>query len=199
MPAPRFSHTLVEALQLGYRNRGLRALVPWLLAASTGVPTFFADHVYAAIPTLATPAILAPVFAAFIVLGGFMASTSISLMGQTFTLVLEERFSKYAKDVKAFDIFIFWPQFALMAQLAFLLVCLTALSSYLLDSASLVTQRLVGLMLGMFVYALAKTFNLIDLVRQLAWYRRDYASSLEEELAEARKNAAVSKPGDQRP
>jgi hypothetical protein len=186
LPVPSFSETFLDALKLGTQARGLRAFVPWLFAVCVGIPTWLAPKAFAIAHMQETGASLAPIFAAFLVAGGFLGAVSINVMSQTVSIVAEPKFARYLEDIKAFDLFIFWPQLTLGIQVVSLIASLTALVISFLAGSSSLTAYATGAALGLLAYSFLKAWKLVDLVRQLAWHRRDYMMKLEDEIERLR-------------
>lgn len=183
MSAPSFSEVFLDALKLGHQVRGRRAYCPWLLVLclvpSIALAPYALSHVQA---SSKGAVILPPVYAAFLVVGGFLGALSINIMSQTVSILSESKFARYLRDIKVFDFFIFWPQMTLGVQISSIMMSLVALIFYFFDHTSQWAAYSAGAAFGLTVYSCLKAWSLIDLVRQLAWHRLDYTTQLEDEI-----------------
>lgn len=119
---------------------------------------------------------LAPVFAAQLVMAGFLGSVSVNVMSQIFSLVSEPKFADYLRQEKIFDQYIFWPQFNLIIQITFIFTSVVCVIWYIAFKFDLAAIRIILGNFGFMVYAVSKTWNIVDMVRVLAWNRRVYQS-----------------------
>jgi small-conductance mechanosensitive channel len=177
-----FSEVFLSYLILDHQTRGMRAYAPWVLILCIGIPVGFANFAFQKLHGSPSATALPPVYAALLVVGGFLGAVSINIMGQTVGTVSEARFARYLKDIKAFDYFLFWPQMTLGIQLGLIATSLLSLISYFLAPSSRVTVYSTAVAFGLLAYSCIKTWSLIELLRQLAWHRQDYTAKLEDEI-----------------
>lgn len=186
MKAPKLSETFVKAIQLAYKRRGLRALLPWWFATCFGVPIFLVWQSAGLIETeLAMNKGIHTVFAAFLVLGGFLGAVSINVMREVYSLVSEPKFADYLREEGLFDQYIFWPQFVLIVQMSFIVAAVICTTLVVLAPLKGAVLYFLAVTIGLLGYSMSKTLGLIDMVRTLAWHRSDYQKQYDEELRKA--------------
>ena len=182
---PNFWSVFAQALQLSTSSRSVMAFVPWwlilccvspLLAAYFGGP-FLRGY----IPGNSA----VTVFSSIAVVGGFFGSVSIATMGQVQRMASEYPFSGYLREQKLFDLFLFWPQFTLLVQIALVLLSIVAAATVRLFDIDDLNRYLIALDVGLLIYVCSKTWHLVELIRNLTWHYEEYQRLLAEERAKA--------------
>jgi len=125
------------------------------------------------------------VLSAVAVVAGFLGSVSVSAIGNVQRIVSEYPFSSYLREEKLFDLFLFWPQFTLLCQVALLLLSVSMAVALRLFDLSLLSKYVIAVDVGLLVYVCTKTWNLIDLMRKLTWHYEEYKRVFEEAKTKA--------------
>jgi hypothetical protein len=86
----------------------------------------------------------------------------------------EYLFSGYLRDEGLFDLFLFWPQFALLTQIGLILFSTLAAASVRLFNLDSFNQYLIAVDVGLLVYVCTKTWDLVELIRKLTWHYEEY-------------------------
>lgn len=173
MSAPRLSQTFVEALKLGFRQRGLLAFIPIVPSVVLIVPQFGSEYVLNFIINKGHIS-LGPILGSMIVMGGFLGSVSINVLTQIFSLLNHEEFSDFLKEEGVLDIYLFWPQFSFIIQMAFIFASVFGFVSWTVFDVNEWIIRIILFVFGLLIYASIQTLGLIDMVRTLAWHRQNY-------------------------
>ncbi|MGA2895636.1 MAG: hypothetical protein ABSE22_22475 [Xanthobacteraceae bacterium] len=178
---PNFWEVFADALRLSAAKRGCLAYCPWWLITCCSVPALLVYLSGSIVRPRIGDSDAVTIFSAVAVVGGFFGSVSIATMGHVQRMVSEYPFSSYLKAEKVFDQFLFWPQFTLLIQIGLILfsICI-ALAVRLVELEEL-TKYFIAIDVGLLIYVCTKTWNLIDLVRRLAWHYEDYNRLLAEE------------------
>lgn len=176
MQAPKITQSYWYAIKLGYRNRGLMGVLPIFFVVTIIVPQFFADHVIVWLSSFPKEPNFYAIFPSFIVMGGFLGAVSINIMGQVFSITAHPEFSDYLKTEKAYDLYIFWPQFCLIVQIILIFSFVFSIVVYSIYGVGFMLARVLIFDAGIIVYALKNTLDLVDMIRTLAWHRHDYMS-----------------------
>jgi hypothetical protein len=167
---PNFWTVFAEALGLSAARRGVFAYLPWWLIICCVVPVL---TVYLLNTTLRSQIIdsgATTVFSAIAVVAGFFGSVSVATIGQVQRMVSEYPFSSYLRDEKLFDQFLFWPQFTLLLQIFLLLASASAAVLTRLLDYDFLNKYFIAVDVGLLIYVCTKTWNLVDLIRQLTWH-----------------------------
>src|SRR5262249_46596989 len=150
--APNFWELFAAALRLSASKRSIWAFAPWWLVVCCGVPIvsvyFFSSVARSQITDTNTIAILSSVA----VVGAFFGSVSIATMGHVQRMASEYPFSSYLRDEELFDLFLFWPQFALLSQLFLILFstcCAVLIRIWDFDQAN---KYIIALDVGFLIY-----------------------------------------------
>lgn len=172
--SPRFWESFAASLLRSSRERAFLAFIPWWLILTTFSPSF----IYHFQPFTWSICIksdqLIQVQSALLVLMGFLGALSISAMSQVFSISSSYPFSAYLKEEDLFDEIIFWPQFVLLIQIScifMIMACIVLTSLY--DNLDIRAYTLLTTC-GISVYAITKTWNLVDLIRQISWHYEEY-------------------------
>ena len=113
-------------------------------------------------------------FSAIAVVAGFFGSVSVATIGQVQRMISEYPFSSYLRQEKLFDQFLFWPQFTLLLQISLLLVSTSAAVLTKLMDCEYLNKYFIAVDVGLLIYVCTKTWNLVDLIRQLTWHYEEY-------------------------
>jgi hypothetical protein len=171
---PNFWTVFSEALGLSAARRGVFAYVPWWLALCCGGPVVVVFWLGSSLRPQITDTNATTVFTGIAVVAGFFGSVSVATIGQVQRMISEYPFSSYLRDVRAFDQFLFWPQFTLLLQIFLLLASTSAAVFTRLMDYDQLNKYLIAADVGLLVYVCTKTWNLVDLVRQLTWHYEQY-------------------------
>ena len=114
------------------------------------------------------------ILSAIAVVAGFFGSVSIAAIGQVQGMVCQYPFSGYLKEEGLFDQFLFWPQFALLLQIALLLVSTVFAAFIYVFNLSNWHAYVLAVDIGFLVYVCTKTWDLVDLIRRLTWHYEEY-------------------------
>jgi hypothetical protein len=155
--------------------------VPWLLAILFVLPQLFSDNITVMALNMSPNSNFVPIFSSILVVGGLFGAVSINVLNQVFSLCSNTQFADYLKEEKIFDIYIFWPQYALSIQILLMFSCLASIFAYYTAGIGVVFIRISLFNISMLFYTFIKTWDLIDMVRVLAWHRQEYLSLLEAE------------------
>lgn len=178
MPAPTLLDTFSDAVVLSIRTRKLWSLIPWYLCLTIGVPIFIVWYWNdQATKLLAEPRIVT-VLTAVMVVGGLLSSVCVNVMREVFSLVLaEQKFATYLRELGLFDQYIFWPQYTLLIQLVLMMYCVFLIAVFVILPDAQFVPYLVGITFGALLYVATKTYNLVGMVRVLAWHRQQFRES----------------------
>jgi hypothetical protein len=180
---PNFWSLFAEALRLSATKRSACAFFPWWLILCCLVPivgTYFSGPwLRANIPDNSAVTVMS----AIAVVGGFFGSVSIATMGHVQRMASEYPFSGYLREQKAFDLFLFWPQFTLLLQIGLILFSTLAAAFVRLFDFDEFNKYIIAVDFGLLVYVCTKTWNLIELIRNLTWHYEEYGRLLAEERA----------------
>ena len=120
---------------------------------------------------------------AIAVVAGFFGSVSIATMGHVQRMASEYPFSSYLRAKNTFDLFLFWPQFTLLLQICLILFSTFAAVFVRLFDFDHFNKYIIAVDFGLLVYVCTKTWNLIELIRNLTWHYEEYARLFAEERA----------------
>lgn len=180
---PNFWAIFAEALRLSATKRSAFAFLPWWLVVCCAIPvigTYYLNpYLRAAIPDSSA----VTVTSAIAVVGGFFGSVSIATMGHVQKMASEYPFSSYLREQKLFDLFLFWPQFTLLLQICLILFSTFAAAFMRLMDFDEFNKYVIALDLGLLAYVCTKTWNLIELIRNLTWHYEEYGRLLAEQRA----------------
>jgi hypothetical protein len=171
---PNFWTVFAEALGLSAARRGFFAYVPWWLFLCVAFPLLAVVLLKSSLRPELTAGNATTVFSAIAVVAGFFGSVSVATIGQVQRMVAEYPFSSYLREEKLFDQFLFWPQFTLLIQILLLLSSTSAAVLIKLVDCDYLSKYLIAADVGLLMYVCSKTWNLIDLVRQLTWHYEQY-------------------------
>lgn len=185
---PNFWSLFAQALELSASRRSILAFCPWWLILCCVVPVgivyFSGPFLRGQIPDSSA----VTVFSSIAVVGGFFGSVSVATMGHVQKMASEYPFSGYLREQKLFDLFLFWPQFTLLAQICLVLLSTLAAVAVRLFDFDLLNKYLIAVDVGLLIYVCTKTWNLIDLIRNLTWHYEEYQRLLAEHRAAAHGN-----------
>jgi hypothetical protein len=178
---PSFWNTLREAQALSVRRRGwLIAYTPWLflILFDGALLGSWLLHNILKIEIATENSI--QIFSGMMVVGGVLAAVSVACMNQIYVSVADPAFGDYLREEKVFEQLLFWPQFTLLIQIAFVIVC--AIGLFLSLSVKLNGYLVFSVCCGvaLMIYTAFKTWNLIETMRLLAWHRQDYLFLLQQ-------------------
>jgi hypothetical protein len=171
---PNFWTVFAEALGLSAARRGFFAYIPWWLVLCCAVPTLTVFLFSSSLRSQITDSNATTVFSGIAVVAGFFGSVSVATIGQVQRMISEYPFSSYLRDEKLFDQFLFWPQFTLLLQIFLLLVSTSAVVLIRLMDYDCLNKYFIAADIGLLIYVCTKTWNLIDLIRQLTWHYEQY-------------------------
>jgi hypothetical protein len=183
---PNFWTLFAQALELSAARRSIVAFIPWWLlicCVSPGVAVHFMGSL--ARPLTAESG--AVTMSAIAVVGGFFGSVSVAAMVQVQRMVSEYPFSSYLREQKLFDLFLFWPQFTLLAQICLIILSTLGAATVRLYDLGEFNRYIIAINVGLLIYVCTKTWRLVDLIRFLTWHYEEYQRLLAEERA-ARKS-----------
>lgn len=178
---PNFWSLFAEALQLSATNRSVWAFVPWWLLVCCGVPCLLIFYFGAFLRSAIPDANAVTIFSAVAVVAGFFGSVSISTITQVQKMASEYPFSDYLREEKLFDQFLFWPQFTLLLQISLILLSTLAATLTRLVDYDIFNKYLIAIDVGLLFYVCSKTWNLVDLIRNLTWHYEQYNRLYQEE------------------
>jgi hypothetical protein len=101
-------------------------------------------------------------------------------MGQVQKMASEYPFSSYLREEGVFDLFLFWPQFALLTQIALILFSTVSAATVRLFNLDNFNQYIIAVDVGLLIYVCTKTWNLVELIRRLTWHYEEYQRLLAE-------------------
>ncbi len=171
---PNFWTIFAEALGLSAARRGFFAYIPWWLFLCCAVPISIVFLLQSSLRPQITDSNATTVFSAIAVVAGFFGSVSVATIGQVQRMVSEYPFSSYLRDEKLFDQFLFWPQFTLLLQIFLLLASTSAAVLARLMDYDVLNKYFIAVDVGLLLYVCTKTWNLVDLIRQLTWHYEQY-------------------------
>lgn len=180
---PNFWALFAEALRLSASTRSIRAFVPWWLITCGLAPVIATVLLGPWLRSSVPDSSAVTVLSAVAVVGGFFGSVSIATMGQVQRMASEYPFSSYLREEKLFDLFLFWPQFTLLMQICLILFSTFAAAFVRLLDVDEFNKYLIAVDVGLLVYVCTKTWNLIELIRNLTWHYEDYGRLLAEHRA----------------
>ncbi len=166
---------------LSAARRSVRAFIPWWLIVCCLCPPIAVYFLSSFLRTQVSESNAITILSAVAVVGAFFGSVSIATMGQVQRMVSEYPFSSYLKQEGIFDLFLFWPQFALLMEVSLILFSTCFALFVRLVEYDQANKSIIALDVGMLVYVCTKTWNLIDLVRRLTWHYEHYNRLFAEE------------------
>jgi hypothetical protein len=179
---PNFWALFAQALELSASTRSVRAFIPWWLLICCLLPI---AGIYEFGPWLRSvvPENDAVTMSAIAVVGGFFGSVSIATMTQIQRMVSEYPFSDYLRELKLFDLFLFWPQFTLLLQISLIVFSTLGAATVRLLSMNDLDRYAIAVDIGLLIYVCSKTWKLVDLIRQLTWHYEEYQRLLAQHRA----------------
>lgn len=170
---PNFWQCFSDALRQSAGERGIRAYIPWWLFLSSALlpgAVYLWPSVIGNVEDGASIALLA----AIAVVGGFLGSVSIAAITQIQKMVSEYPFSDYLKEERLFDVFLFWPQFVLLFQIAQIIISTVSAVAVVVIKSPQWNLYLLGFNIGFMFYVTSKTWGLLEIIRILTWHYEDY-------------------------
>lgn len=176
-----FYSSFLKTLDEAYRSDGLLAYFPWFFFLTTIGPTMAVWAMPRLDRNLSEAAFLA-IAAAVMTVCGILAAVSVSAMVQIQQIAGSYPFSDYLEEEGLFESFIFLPQFTFFVQIT---SAATAVISVIICAFTPdFNFELSVTISGLFMYATAKTFGLIDLIRIITWHHAKYMAVLEQARTE---------------
>jgi hypothetical protein len=183
--APNFWECFAEAVRISASERSIVAILPWWLLICCVTPVSAIYLLYPVLRLQVSDSDTITILSAISVIGAFFGSVSVATIGHVQKMASEYPFSSYLKDEKLFDLFLFWPQLTLFFQLALILISSSLAISVRVGNLDHLHKYFIALDFGLLVYVCTKTWNLIELVRKLAWHYEQYNRLFAEEKQKA--------------
>jgi hypothetical protein len=178
--APRFWSSFAQALQISAQSRGFLAFIPWWLATCIVVPVVFGWLAGGfKLPILEIGQVVT-ILAALAVISGFLGSVTVAALTHIQSVAAKYPFSDYLKQESMFDQFLFWPQFVLLIQIVHILFSTVSAVSVLFIVSQPTLLTIIAVNIGFTFYVVTKTWQLVELIRQLMWHAAEYEKLYEE-------------------
>jgi hypothetical protein len=171
---PNFWRLFARALGTSAGERSFTAFIPWKLAILTATPiaaTYFARSCVV-VPDIS---VSVTITSAIAVVGGFLGSISLSTSSYVQKMVSDYPFSDYLREEELFDQFLFWPQFTILIQIANILISMSA-AVFIAVTGIQMNNYILAACMGFMLYAIWRTWALVDLVRVITWHDERYFS-----------------------
>ena len=111
---------------------------------------------------------------------GFLGAVTVAALTHIQSVASKYPFSDYLKEEKLFDQFLFWPQFVLSIQIVHILFSTISAVSVLFINVPSTVLIIIAFNIGFTFYVVTKTWQLVELIRQLMWHSADYKKLYEE-------------------
>jgi hypothetical protein len=178
--APRFWSSFGQALQISAQSRGFMAFVPWWLLICIFAPAAVAWIANGFCLPKLEPSQIVTILAAFAVISGFLGSVTVAALTHIQSVASKYPFSDYLKAENLFDQFLFWPQFVLLIQIVHILFSTASAVVVLFIGSQVVLLMIVAINIGFTFYVVSKTWQLVEMIRQLMWHSADYEKLYQE-------------------
>ena len=176
MRPPHLAKSFLDAMGLAFRERSIVSVIPWFAALVLILPQYWVGDIISNIGESKIDIDMSPFSASLLVMGGFFGAASVNVMREVFSLTSDKDFADYLKTENVLHIYLFWPQFTLLIQMTYIFISSMTIFTHIVFGVDEIAVRMFILNFGFMIYTILKTWQLISMVRELAWYRQVYIS-----------------------